>query len=370
MACFVHSPVPEWACDVRKRKLVYLALLCGALVVAWMCYPGSRGIAQGEAEYVGSQICATCHPDMTKEWALTVHRPTLFNKDASLKGCESCHGPGGPHVEEGDPEKIIQFDKLKPDQITAICMKCHSGQHVTEWKSSMHARAKLSCLNCHAAHNPESGTLLKHIENGKQDLEGLTREIEQLQLEVNTAAVGSKEKSSAEERLRGLREKEDTLRARVKGAETAYKRTAEPYVCYNCHKTQQVQSNMASHHPIPENKMRCSDCHNPHGGPYGMLTEDSVNETCFRCHAEKLGPFTFEHPPVAEDCTICHNPHGAPNDNMLTQREPFVCQKCHAGPHSRSNTLGSPATIPQYYNECTDCHTQIHGSDEHAPLHY
>ncbi len=338
--------------------------------LAWALYPAKSGVAQEEGKYVGSEVCATCHSALTKEWALTTHRPTLFNKDAALKGCESCHGPGGAHAEEGDPEKIIRFAQLRPDQAAAICAKCHNGEHVALWKSSVHARAKLSCRSCHDIHSPDSPTLLKRIQNGKLDLQTLTQSIEQVQLLENTTAPGSKERDEAELRLAKLRAEEKTLRDELKGAETAYKRTAEPYVCYSCHKTQQVQTNMATHHPIPENKMRCSDCHNPHGGPNGMLKEESVNETCFRCHAEKLGPFTFEHPPVGEDCTICHNPHGSPNNNMLIQREPFVCLKCHAGPHSRSNTLGSPASIPQYYNQCTDCHAQVHGSDEHAALHY
>ncbi len=339
-------------------------------------------MAQEEPKYVGSQVCATCHTDTTKQWALTVHRATLFNKDAQLKGCEACHGPGGAHVEEGDPSKIIRFKNLSQEQITANCAKCHHNEHVTLWKSSTHARAKLTCITCHDPHTQDSTTMLKSIQNGKLDLEGLTRSIQQVQLDVNQSAVGSKEREAADEKLAGLREQEKTLRDQLKGAETAYKRVAEPYLCYNCHKTQQVQSNMATHHPIPENKMTCSDCHNPHGGPYRMLRDESVNETCYRCHAEKLGPFTFEHPPVTEDCTICHNPHGAPNDYMLVQREPFVCLKCHPGPHSRPvrgipgtpaagvPALGSPATIPQYYNQCTDCHTQPHGSDEHSALHY
>lgn len=124
---------------------------------------------------------------------------------------------------------------------------------------------------------------------------------------------------------------------------------------------------MPSHHAIPEGKVKCTDCHNPHGGPNGMLKEESINETCFRCHAEKLGPFTFDHAPVTEDCTICHAPHGSVNNNLLTQSPTFLCLKCHVGHHA-GTSRENPATFAQYYVYCLDCHTQIHGSDESPAL--
>ena len=33
-----------------------------------------------------------------------------------------------------------------------------------------------------------------------------------------------------------------------------------------------------------------------------MLKEASVNDNCYKCHAEKRGPFLWEHPPVRENC--------------------------------------------------------------------
>ncbi len=36
-----------------------------------------------------------------------------------------------------------------------------------------------------------------------------------------------------------------------------------------------------------------------------------MNETCYTCHADKRGPFLWEHQPVNEDCTNCHTPHGS-----------------------------------------------------------
>ena len=378
---------------LNKPKIISILVTCLVLFGLWIYYSDYPGDAQGQAQdqaqntsapvqqalentsdksgYVGPEVCAGCHADTAKSWAMTIHRKTLFNKESSRKGCEGCHGPGGPHVAAGgDPTKIVRFKTLKPSQANDICLKCHKQSDLTLWHTGLHARAKLSCTNCHDPHSPGEKTLLNDIENGKLQLEGLTRAIDQAVIEGNIAAEGSEEKAAANEKVAQLKTERNALRDKLKGVETLYQRTAEPYVCYNCHKSQQVQSKMPSHHPIPEGKMSCSSCHSPHGGQISMLTQESVVDTCFRCHPEKVGPFTFDHPPVTEDCTTCHNPHGSVQNNLLMQQEPFVCLKCHSGSHSRGNALGNPVPFARFYTECTDCHNQIHGSDNHQAFHF
>ena len=105
----------------------------------------------------------------------------------------------------------------------------------------------------------------------------------------------------------------------------------EPYTCYKCHPKIYGLNALPSHHPIKEGKMVCSDCHDPHGQKTDNLKEATVNLVCYKCHAEKQGPFAFEHPPVRENCAICHNPHGAVANNLLKQPPTFLCLRCHAG---------------------------------------
>ena len=353
---------------MKYAKMTCLAMAFMLPCVLLGLYSKSQAVAQEQPEYVGAELCAGCHQDTAKTWALTVHRQTLFNDEPSKKGCQSCHGPGAEHIASGgDPAKIIRPEKLKPSQTAAICTKCHTQANVTLWATSLHSRSKVSCTDCHDVHSPTTKMMSKAVEDGKIALEGLSRSIGQAEISAGIAAQDSKEQADANETVEQLKEERDELLDKVKGAETAYQRSAEPYLCYTCHKTQQVQSQMPSRHPIQEGKVKCGDCHNPHGGPEGMLKAESINETCFRCHAEKLGPFTFDHAPVTEDCTTCHAPHGSGNNDLLTQSPTFLCLKCHVGHHA-GTSRENPATFAQYYVNCLDCHTQIHGSDESPAL--
>src|SRR6516225_9545118 len=113
--------------------------------------------------------------------------------------------------------------------------------------------------------------------------------------------------------------------------------------CFQCHLEVRAQFQLPHHHPVPEGKMSCADCHNPHvgmaikgagtnvqqtlkGGGTAFLSQ---NETCFQCHAAQSGPFVFRHEAVRQGCVTCHSPHGSVNQRMLTERNATLCLKCH-----------------------------------------
>ena len=91
-----------------------------------------------------------------------------------------------------------------------------------------------------------------------------------------------------------------------------------------------------------------SDCHDPHGQYLDNLREETVNMVCYRCHAEKQGPFAFEHPPVTQRLTICHEPHGTVANNLLQKPVTFLCYSViRATPPTRPPTSWpTPAAAP------------------------
>jgi DmsE family decaheme c-type cytochrome len=145
--------------------------------------------------------------------------------------------------------------------------------------------------------------------------------------------------------------------------------------CYTCHKHQRAEFAKRSHMPLPEGKVSCADCHNPHGSTSkALIKADSVNELCYNCHTEKRGPFLWEHAPVRDNCLNCHNAHGSNHDKLLQVARPFSCQQCHGnGGHQTAlynagQSVGGGAAVSSRVlgRACQNCHSQIHGSNHPA----
>ena len=145
--------------------------------------------------------------------------------------------------------------------------------------------------------------------------------------------------------------------------------------CYTCHQQQRAEFAKRSHMPLPEGKLSCADCHNPHGSTSkAQLKSDSVNELCYNCHAEKRGPFLWEHAPVRENCLTCHNAHGSNHEKLLTVARPFSCQQCHGNTNHQPTLYnagqmvggGAAPSSRIIGHSCQNCHSQVHGSNHPA----
>lgn len=259
----------------------------------------SRTAAQDKK--VGQATCAGCHAEKVEQFAKTFHGRKTLSAAKLADSCEACHGAGGAHVDGGgDTTKITNPKKLEPAAVADLCLTCHKDKLLMMWKTSPHRQNGLSCTKCHSIHDGE----------GRQSL--------------------------------------------VKG---------KTEICLDCHKSQKADMRLASHHPVAEGKMSCVSCHNPHGGIEGNLKADSGEELCAKCHSEKVGPFAFEHPPVAEGCNTCHKPHGSSNDNLLKQSPQTLCLGCHVRAHGDITAGATIRPSVDTRTRCTNCHRDIHGSN-------
>ena len=238
-------------------------------------YPQPPPVVQ---EYVSSEVCQGCHAEQADLLDKTVMGKILLHfarTSLEKRGCEACQGPRSLHI--GDPtnpdywQRVFSHygERAPTAKQNAVCSACHDkGQHLY-WKGSVHERRDLSCVRCHSLH----------------------------------------QRISPQHQLA---------------------KPGEFQLCGQCHVVRRAQLMRTSHMPMRESKMTCSDCHNPHGSIAPKLVRgNTANETCLRCHAEKRGPFLWEHPPVKEDCMNCHQPHGSINDHLLKRKAERLCQPCH-----------------------------------------
>jgi DmsE family decaheme c-type cytochrome len=267
-----------------------------------------------DADYVGTATCVSkCHTHdvLTRDFRLSIHGEQVSAKTGlPLVNCESCHGPGSlaiANIKDGrcDSSTFIPLAAIPRGALSLICLKCHSGQslsNLSDWPGSPHAMGNVACPDCHKIHRGPAQKVAR-------------REIAPL--------------------------------------------------CVSCHRSVAVTFNLPSHHPVQEGKMTCVDCHDPHGTTNGRNLKASPSRNgCARCHAEKTGPFVYEHASLTVDCENCHDPHGSVNGQLLRQSEPFLCLQCHNGHNSgRHPGLANAGTKAVFFTNCTACHPRIHGTD-------
>ena len=333
-----------------RRCLAACAFLggIGAAVTLWAAESNlpetNFGIAPAQVKQAQDAlkrdaICTRCHDESEPVPILSIYQTRHgVRGDARTPTCQSCHGDSEKHL-KGDPNvkgrapTDVVFKKgvyavSSEEQRAGQCLSCHKGARRTNWHGGQHEINGVACNNCHTVHRPNDPVLSKKTQTG---------------------------------------------------------------VCFACHKEQRADSYKVSTHPMnvgTDNvaKVVCSDCHNPHGsaGPT-LLRKNTVTETCYVCHAEKRGPFLFEHQPVVENCNNCHTPHGSNFPPLLKSRPAFLCQECHDGTHISQQPVGpnaggfqaglsrtNPVGAPQFPSRnvtgraCMNCHVLIHGSNSPA----
>jgi predicted CXXCH cytochrome family protein len=150
-----------------------------------------------------------------------------------------------------------------------------------------------------------------------------------------------------------------------------------PVPCYGCHLSVQGAFSLQYRHPVPEGRILCVDCHDPHGKDIFATRQRPVlreNEVCDKCHKDKTRPFVFEHEAVRDGCTVCHRTHGSINEKLLIERDSNLCLKCHSQlAMPGAYTIGvTDHTFRLTQGPCwsAGCHTAVHGSNISSSLRY
>lgn len=309
-----------------KMTVVVAMMLYFALTLPALAAENEETKASGEYSK-GVKQCLACHKEGKEKPAHEIFLTPMGSSadpdspfGAGNHDCETCHGPAKEHTKkQADGTRLpppMTFSRETPTEAkNEVCLSCHSDGARFHWPGSTHDIEAVACVDCHDVHTPDDPVL--------------------------------------------------TLET-------------QPLVCFNCHQEQRAQFLRQSHHPVQAataveaytGLLSCSDCHKPHGssGP-GLLNRNTVNETCYDCHAEKRGPFLWEHAPVQEDCTNCHTPHGSNYENLLVGRQPWLCQQCHAAQFHPSGVYSGTGVPPEGAAQqilgkaCLNCHSQVHGSN-------
>jgi DmsE family decaheme c-type cytochrome len=302
--------------DAISRGAICAALLlapCGLLADKHQQNPINQ--PADPSLYVGWKTCETCHPSEADSFNHGPHWRTETGKQKGpqWQGCEACHGPGKAHVDEGgDPTKIIRFETLTPKQASERCLACHQqSESHQNFMRSPHMTNGVVCTTCHSIHAFKAEHLLV---------------------------------------------------------------SAQPGLCFGCHRSVEPDFSMPEHHRVNEGLMVCSDCHNPHGSflPHQLHSSAWQAMICTKCHVDTAGPFVFEHAPVKEQgCLACHNPHGSTNPHLLTRPQVNqLCLECHSTILAASIAPGAPTFHNQaaQNQQCVLCHVAIHGSNTDPTL--
>ena len=289
---------------VHNSPLAFLA------VAALLCLaPPAAGEAM-EATEVGSEVCLECH-DAAEMNLRNVHfRIESFEVHGRSVGCESCHGGGSLHVEEGDLESMQLF-AAGDDAASEACIGCHRGKGMHQWQASLHAAEGVGCTDCHGVHEASDAEAACQECHGEQ--------VARFRLPSHHPLPEGKMSCDSCHNVHSATD--GMLRTSLRSND----------LCYTCHQAKEGPF-IFEHAPVAED---CSLCHQPHGSVADNLLTANEPVVCLQCHE-----FHF------------HAGYRSADEAHVD-----------VGGFERENPFGARGFNIAYTTSCTQCHSSIHGSD-------
>jgi len=238
---------------------VRIAVLAGIFVLPLLdteAHAADEAATDGPYSRKGADTCIACHDDAETLGVFRTKHAVPTDPGSPFGSgqlqCEACHGPGGAHsprVRRGEERPpVIKFgshEDTSVDVQNGMCMNCHSSDVGVGWHGGPHDNDDVACADCHVSHTPRDAVL---------------------QTSMQTE------------------------------------------VCFDCHQLQRSETLKAYSHPFFERKMDCSGCHSPHGdSANSQFARQTLNDTCYQCHAEKRGPYLRE-AEAGKPATVCSPP--------------------------------------------------------------
>ncbi len=245
-----HQVLPGMRDEVRGRWFDYTALVFGAPGLpherAPVVKPGDPTFWTGPVRsYEGR--CARCHVgdavDLSKGSAAGTSGPDALGPD-----CESCHGPGEPHVlhwratpTPPGPDPIARLGALPPDRLQDTCLRCHmEGEVVGPWSIG--------------------DDILEHVDptllddGDRVDASGRPIELlyEGLQLSVSRCAAGGRLRCTSCHEVHGGRRRALLVKEITSAA-----------LCVDCHPKESKDPRAHGHHDPLQPGGSCFACHLP-----------------------------------------------------------------------------------------------------------
>lgn len=287
--------------DRCAHRLSFRVILPVWPLLAALTFFVSISVAAAQAPV---NTCSSCHADLVKRFAASIHGESANGHGAIGIACSTCHGDGKAHAQNnGDITLIANPSRISPQKVNTLCLSCHAARHPS-FAQSAHSKGDLSCISCHSIHGGKEGKLLK---------------------------------------------------------------AAQPALCYQCHGSVKDEFAAPIHHKVDDGPVKCTACHDPHAVLQTQLQASIAQQVsaCLKCHTDLAGPWVYEHKVVKQvGCTACHTPHGGRNPKLLIlAKVNTICLECHLPSATLGDEQTNAAHTPSSTKPCTDCHVAIHGSN-------
>lgn len=234
-----HTRVTGWLHDRREKFFWSAGVVFALSIILLSCESLNSGrsiVAPPKiagAEYVGSEKCAECHEDVTRNFRTATHaRLKAPGDNAKNIGCESCHGPGSLHVNSGGANHTI----INPRKSPETCFQCHQEVRAQFQLPHRHPvlEGRMSCADCH---NPHVGLAVK----------GGGTNVQQA----------------------------------LRGGSFAF--LSQNETCFQCHTVQRGPF-VYEHEAL---RQGCVVCHSPHGSVNQRMLNTRNQSLCLKCHFQE-----------------------------------------------------------------------------------